>query len=145
MQLYDVLLVLATARTALGTFQVARPQEGPRPWAAVAQGAAEICCALLLRTWFDKPYRATLGGWIYPVFLYALVWSVVVWFQWMWPLVTGDEPATEEPATRFDAARAAFGDAGYRVVAVFWHALFVAPSLACGAFVIFGLAGELGH
>jgi hypothetical protein len=35
--------------------------------------------------------------------------------------------------------------AARRLVAVVWHVFFVALSLVAGAFVVFGLAGEIRH
>ena len=144
MQLYDVMLVLASARTGLAALGFARPAGDHRPLAPIAQGLAEICCALLLRTCFDHPYREVLGGWIYPLLAYAVVWSALVWFSFLLPLAL-DEDEGPVPDSPLGAFGFGLSVSTHRIVAVVWHVAFVAPSLVCGGFVAFGLAGEMGR
>jgi hypothetical protein len=141
MPVYTVLLVFAVVRTGLALVAYGRAVPGGRPWPAPVQGAAEICCALLLRTYFDPPFRGVLGAAIYPMFAFALLWSVIVWARRIWAL-TGGVDDVESPSIL-----GAFGlgveSGAVQIARVLWHVGFVAPSLVCGAFVLFGLAGEL--
>lgn len=142
MPLYDILLVLALARTGLGLIAIGFAPAGQRPWAALPQGAAEVCCALLLRTWFDPPFRVTLGGRIYPVFAFALLWSVAVWARYVWGFIDDSDDAPVPPST-LGTFGMSLSSGAMRLVAVVWHVFYVAPSLACGAFVVFGLVDEM--
>jgi hypothetical protein len=144
MPLYDIMLVLALARTGFGLVAIGFAPPGHRPWATLPQGAAEVCCALLLRTYLDPPYRATLGGTIYPVFFYAAGWAGVVWLRQLWALGGLGEEGDAPPAlSRLDALGLGVSSGFKQVAAIGWHVLFVAPSLVCGAFVAFGLVDEL--
>ena len=98
MPLYDIMLVLALARTGLGLVAIVFAPPGHRPWATLPQGAAEVCCALLLRTYLDPPYRATLGKAIYPVLFYAAGWAGVVWIRELLTLGGLTEEKDERPA-----------------------------------------------
>lgn len=143
MPIYTIMLVLASARTGLGLIMAVR-LSGRGAWALPVQGAAEVCCALLLRTWFDPPFVATLGGAIYPVFAFALIWSVAVWARRMLGFLEEDEDTA--PPSTLGTFGLAMSDGARQLVAVLWHVGFVAPSLVAGAFVVFGLAGEFrGH
>ena len=137
---YTALLLFACARTGLGLVAVARVARGDRPWPLVAQGGAEVCCALLLRTYFDPPFRGTLGWTAWPVFAFALVWSAVVWTRRVWSLTASEEASALSALDAFGLGMSS----GLRgVLGVLWHVGFVAPSLICGGFVLFGFAAEL--
>jgi hypothetical protein len=128
-------------RAGLGALAFAQAAPGERPWPLLTQGAAEICCALLLRIYFDPPFRQTLGGSAFPIFFYALAWSAVVWMRRVWSLAEeGDEPP---PYSRLMAFGIGLGSGGRTLLGILWHVGFVAPSLICGGFVLFGLAAEL--
>lgn len=142
MPIYTIMLVLASARTGLGLIMAAR-LSGWSAWTPAVQGAAEVCCALLLRAWFDPPFVATLGGAIYPVFAFALIWSVAVWLRRLLGFIEEDEDTA--PPSTLGAFGLAMSEGARRLVAVVWHVFFVAPSLVAGAFVVFGLAGEIRH
>jgi hypothetical protein len=141
MPVYTVLLILASVRAALALVALARSRPGSRPWSAAAQGAAEICCALLLRLYLDPPFRQAAGWWIYPAFVFALIWSVGVWIVRLWALTGGE--TTLEPPSILGAVGVGVESGAVQVGRVLWHVCFVAPSLVCGGFVIFGLAAEM--
>jgi len=143
MPVYTVLLALASVRTALALFALVRSEPGARPWGAVTQGAAEICCAFLLRTYLDPPFFASVGFWIYPAFAFAFVWSMAVWIVRLWALTGGD---TDLEAPSISAALGFGVESGaVQIARVLWHVCVVAPSLVCGGFTIFGLAAEMRY
>ncbi len=143
LQLYQVFLILALARTGLGIGAVIFAEPDARPWTAPLQGVAEICCALLLRLYFQPGYRAVLGAWAWPVFAYALVWSVSVWMRRMWRMADETELAPEPSV--LGTFGIAVEDTLAQASGIAWHVAFVAPALVCGAFVLFGLAAEMPH
>lgn len=118
-------------------------EPGRRPWTAPFQGAAEICCALLLRLYFDPGYRDRLGAAAWPVFGYALIWSAAVWLRRMWSLADDDD-VLPQPSVLGTFGVAVEGGVA-QIAGIAWHVLFVAPALVCGAFVLFGLVNELPH
>lgn len=140
MPVYTVLLLFALVHTALALLALSRAERGGLPWGEVAQGVAEVCCALLLRLYFDPPFRGSLGWVAWPVFLFALAWSVQRWGRMIWGLAH----ESEAPA---GSVLGAFGlglsSGARRVAAILWHVGFVAPSLVCGAFVLLGFAADL--
>jgi hypothetical protein len=140
MPVYTVLLIFALVHTALALLALARAERGHLPWGEVAQGAAEVCCALLLRLYFDPQFRGALGWAGWPVFLFALVWSVVRWGQMIWGLAEESEAPT---GSLLGALGLGLSSGMRRVIAILWHVGFVAPSLVCGAFVLLGFAGDL--
>jgi len=141
MPVYTVLLIFALVRSALALLALARSAPGERPWTAVVQGAAEVCCALLLRTYLDPPFLRSVGFWIYPAFGFALLWSLGVWVVRLWAL-TGGDPGLEPPSIT-GALGLGVESGAVQVARVLWHVCFVAPSLICGGFAIFGLADEM--
>ena len=141
MPVYTVLLILASVRAALALFALVRSEPGARPGGALTQGAAEICCAFLLRTYLDPPFFASVGFWIYPAFAFAFMWSVAVWVVRLWALA-GGETDLEAP-TILGALGVGVESGALQIARVLWHVCFVAPSLVCGGFVIFGLAAEM--
>lgn len=143
MPFYRVFLILAIAHTGLGVGAVIFADPGARPWTAPLQGVAEICCALLLRLYFQPGYRDVIGGWAWPVFGYALVWSAAVWLRQLWRMAEEDEAAP--PPSVLGTFGFAVEDTFAQVAAIAWHVAFVAPALVCGAFVLFGFASEMPH
>ena len=141
MAVYTVLLVAAGVRTGAATVAWLVTDPARRDWRPVAQGLADICCALLLRACFDDPFRLALGWKTWPLFLFAMAWSAKVWIEGVWSL-TGSE--ADGP---FTSVLGAFGigiSSGLqRVGSVLWHVCFVAPSIVCTAFHLFGVAAEL--
>jgi len=140
MPAYTVLLIFALVHTALALLALARAERGHLPWGEVAQGVAEVCCALLLRLYFDPPFRGTLGWTAWPVFLFALAWSVVRWGRMVWALAEESEPPT---SSSLGALGLGLSGGVRRVIGILWHVGFVAPSLVCGAFVLLGFARDL--
>ncbi len=143
LQLYEVFLVLALARTGLGIGAVIFAQPDARPWTAPFQGVAEVCCALLLRLYFQPGYREIIGAWAWPVFAYALVWSAAVWLRRVWRLAE-EEDVAPQPSV-LGTFGVAVEDTFVQAAGIAWHVAFVAPALVCGAFVLFGLVNELPH
>ena len=141
-ELYQVLFIVALARTgvALVALTVAPPERRPVP--AVVQGIAEICCALLLRLYADPSFYPRIGAWAFLIFAIALVWAVTVWFRRIWAIQQA-EPAELATSGVLEAFGVAVEGSVLRVAGLMWHVMFVAPSLVCGAFVLFGLAEEL--
>ena len=58
----------------------------------------------------------------------------------LWSLTEDDEPPQYSPLMAFGVG---IGSGASTLLGVMWHVLFVAPSLICGGFVLFGLAAEL--
>ena len=141
MAVYTVLLVAASVRTmvAVAVYIFAEPDR--RDWRPVVQGAADICCALLLRACFDDPYRAGLGLTIWPLFLFAGLWSMGVWVKGVWSLTGTGEDAPHSSV--LGALGVGVGSGVHKVGSVLWHVCFVAPSILCTAFHLFGIAAEL--
>jgi hypothetical protein len=137
---YTVFLIFGLVHTALALLAFARAERGSLPWAEVAAGVAEVCCALLLRLYFDPPFRDTLGPSAWALFLFALTWSVMRWATMMWGLAEDSEPTA---GSILGALGVGLSSGMRRIGGILWHVGFVAPSLVCGAFVLLGLAGEL--
>ncbi len=143
LRFYQLILIVALVRMALAIGAVIFAEPDARPWTAPLQGAAEICCALLLRLYFDPPYREVLGLWAWPVFAYALVWSFAVWVRRLWRLADEEEPPPQPSV--LGTFGVAVEDSVAQVAGIAWHIAFVAPALVCGGFVLFGFAAELPH
>jgi hypothetical protein len=137
---YNVLLLVGIAHTIAALWAIAIAPPDARPWTAPVQGVAWICCALLLKDYFDPEFRTSIGGWAWLLFLYALVWSVTVWFRRLWALESDDEVPSPSVLDTFGLA---VGDGVLQMAQIAWHVGFVVPALVCGAFVLFGLAPEL--
>ncbi len=140
MAFYTVFLVFGLAHAALALVAVARAERGHRPWGEVAQGIAEVCCALLLRLYFEPSFRPALGLAAWPTFLFALAWSVVRWGRLTWGLAQESEPPVGSVLGAFGVG---VSSGVRRVGQIVWHVCFVAPALVCGAFVLLGFAREL--
>ena len=141
MPVYTVLLLAASARTGVAAVAWLVTEPERRDWHPLAQGAADVCCALLLRACFDDPYRASLGLMVWPLFLLAMAWSAKVWIEGVWSL-TGS--GGEGPHMSVLGALGIGVSSGvHKVGSVLWHVCFVAPAIVCTAFHLFGLAAEL--
>jgi len=138
--LYDLLLLLGIAQTAVALGAVAIAAPDARPWTGATQGLAGICCALLVRLYFEPSFRPMLGGWAWAIFLYALGWSAVVWFQRVWAFETDDEGA--QPSV-LGALGVAVEDGVVLMAGLAWHVFLVVPSLVCGGLALFGLARDV--
>src|SRR5262245_10582681 len=127
MPFYNVLLVYAVAKSLVsgGAVVLAPPER--RPWTAVLQSAADVCCALLLRACFNPPYRQALGYWMIPLFVYAAIWSARVWLAFMQELMgTGEGPGQTSLA---ESLGFAVESGLVQMFAAIWHTCFVAPSI----------------
>jgi len=136
---YDVILLYGIAHTAvaLGTLPAALARRGRTAWGEVADGVAEICCALLLRLWFDPPFRATLGAAAWALFAWAAVWAFIRWTRMLWGLAGEDEAPA---GSLLGALGIGLSSGARQFAAIAWHVAFVAPSLVCGAMALLGIA-----
>jgi len=140
MAFYTVFLLYGLVHTALALLAFARAERGSLPWPELAAGIAEICCALLLRLYFDPPFSDILGASAWLVFLFALAWSVERWARLIWGFAEDDDPPA---GSVLGALGLGVSSGARRMLAIAWHVCFVAPSLVCGAFVLLGFAQEL--
>lgn len=135
MNAFDLILLYGIAHTLVAVLALARAERGALPWGEVAAALAEICCALLLRLWFDPPFRATLGWAAWPLFFYALVWAFARWTRLLWGLAEEDEAP---PGSILGALGVGLSSGARQLGSIAWHVAFVAPSLVCGAMALLG-------
>jgi hypothetical protein len=94
----------------------------------VAQGVSDIGCAALLIAYVSAPVRASLGGWVIPMFLYAFGWEGVLLFRRLLAFTPFAAAASaEEEASPLTPV------SNFRALG--WSVFAVAPPLAAGFFL----------